>query len=148
MPGVTVKDVDAHTFIRAFSAHLKRSGKLPVPAWVDLVKTAPHKELAPYDPDWFYVHCSAIARHIYLRRGVGVGALKKRHGGRANRGSRPSRHAVASGSVERKALQALEKLGLIELDDVNGGRKITQEGQRELDRIAGQALKAAAVPEE
>jgi ribosomal protein S19E (S16A) len=31
-----------------------RQGKLKVPDWVDLVKTAKRKELAPYDPDWFY----------------------------------------------------------------------------------------------
>jgi len=34
---------------------LKRSGKLEIPTWVDLVKTGSQKELAPYDPDWFYV---------------------------------------------------------------------------------------------
>lgn len=31
------------------------SGKLEVPVWVDTVKTGAFKELAPYDPDWFYV---------------------------------------------------------------------------------------------
>jgi small subunit ribosomal protein S19e len=25
---------------------------MEVPTWVDIVKTAAHKELAPYDPDW------------------------------------------------------------------------------------------------
>ena len=31
-----------------------RSGKLKVPDWVDIVKLSKHKELAPYDADWFY----------------------------------------------------------------------------------------------
>lgn len=31
------------------------TGKLEVPTWVDIVKTAPSKELAPYDQDWFYI---------------------------------------------------------------------------------------------
>lgn len=31
-----------------------RSGKLKVPEWVDTVKLAKHKELAPYDENWFY----------------------------------------------------------------------------------------------
>ena len=31
-----------------------RSGKLKVPDWVDTVKLAKHKELAPYDENWFY----------------------------------------------------------------------------------------------
>jgi len=34
---------------------LIRGGKLKVPDWVDLVKTAKSKELAPYDPDWYYI---------------------------------------------------------------------------------------------
>jgi small subunit ribosomal protein S19e len=54
MTGVTVKDVSAPEFIKAYAAYLKRSGKLEVPKWVDLVKTGTFKELAPYDPDWFY----------------------------------------------------------------------------------------------
>lgn len=53
MPGV--RDVSAEDFIKAYSSHLKRSGKLDIPTWVDVVKTGPQKELAPYDPDWFYV---------------------------------------------------------------------------------------------
>jgi small subunit ribosomal protein S19e len=31
---------------------------------VDIVKTGPQKELAPYDPDWFYVRageCGGVA---------------------------------------------------------------------------------------
>ena len=34
---------------------ISRGGKLKVPEWVDLVKTAKRKELAPYDPDWYYI---------------------------------------------------------------------------------------------
>ncbi|KAJ1555566.1 40S ribosomal protein S19, partial [Cladochytrium tenue] len=55
MPGgVTVKDVKPNDFVKAYSAYLKRTGKLEVPKWVDIVKTGTFKELAPYDPDWFY----------------------------------------------------------------------------------------------
>lgn len=28
---------------------------MQLPNWVDIVKTATFKELAPYDPDWYYV---------------------------------------------------------------------------------------------
>ena len=45
----------AEAFIAAYASHLKRSGKLDIPTWVDLVKTGSFKELAPYDPDWYYV---------------------------------------------------------------------------------------------
>jgi small subunit ribosomal protein S19e len=33
-------------------------------------------------------------------------------------------------------LQALEKIGVVEIDEEKGGRRITQSGQRDLDRIA------------
>jgi len=49
----------ADEFIVAYASHLKRSGKLEVPSWVDLVKTGSFKELAPYDPDWYYVRAGA-----------------------------------------------------------------------------------------
>ena len=55
MPSVTVKDVNQQEFVNALAAFLKRSGKLKVPDWVDLVKLAKHKELAPSDDNWFYI---------------------------------------------------------------------------------------------
>jgi len=84
---------------------------------------------------------AAVARHIYLRKHVGVGALKKLHGQAVNRGNRPSRHRDASGSVERKIVQGLEKIGVLE-EDPRGGRRISQDGQRDLDRIASAIVEA------
>ncbi|KAJ3093183.1 40S ribosomal protein S19 [Quaeritorhiza haematococci] len=139
--GVTVKDVNPHAFVKAYAAYLKRQGKLEVPKWVDLAKTGTFKELAPYDPDWYYIRAASIARHIYLRGGVGVGALKKVYGGRVNRGSRPHHHGNSSGSVARKVLQSLEKIKVLE-KDASGGRRITQNGQKDLDRIAAQIVRA------
>jgi ribosomal protein S19E (S16A) len=54
---------------------------MKVPEWVDLVKSARFKELAPYDEDWYYTRCAALARHIYFRSPVGVGAVTKIFGG-------------------------------------------------------------------
>lgn len=67
---------------------------------------------------------------------MGTGRLRKVHGSTRNRGSRPSHHADASGSVDRRVLQSLEKIGVLETDEDKGGRRITQAGQRDLDRIA------------
>ncbi|KAJ9308987.1 hypothetical protein DTO217A2_1663 [Paecilomyces variotii] len=136
MGGVTVRDVDAQKFIAAYSAFLKRQGKLPIPGWVDTVKTSASNELPPQNADWFYVRAAAVARHIYLRKTVGVGRLRKVHGSTKNRGSRPAHHVDASGGVDRKVLQALEKIGVLEQDEEKGGRRISQAGQRDLDRIA------------
>merc|ERR1712110_745906 len=99
--GVNVRDVAAADFVIAYAAHLKRIGKIEVPKWADLVKTATHKELAPYDPDWYYIRAAAIARRVYLRAGTGVGAFKKIFGDRVHRGTRPERFGTASGSIAR-----------------------------------------------
>merc|ERR1711939_443134 len=125
----SVRDVTAEASIAAYSSHLKRSGKLEI-------------------PDWFYIRAAAVARHIYLRKHVGVGALAKLHGGSVNRGQRPSHHADGSRSVERKVLQALEKIGVLEHDTARGGRRITIDGQRDLDRIASAIVEEQRSSEE
>ena len=70
MPSVSVKDVSQQDFTVALAAHFKKSGKMKIPEWVDLIKTNVGKELAPYDEDWFYVRCASMARHIYIRYNV------------------------------------------------------------------------------
>ncbi|MEE6516103.1 hypothetical protein FKM82_025354 [Ascaphus truei] len=139
MPGVTVKDVNQQEFVRALSAFLKKSGKLKVPDWVDTVKLAKHKELAPYDENWFYTRAASTVRHLYLRGGAGVGSMTKIYGGRQRNGVMPSHFSRGSKSVARRVLQALESLKMVEKDP-NGGRRLTPQGQRDLDRIAGQVL--------
>jgi len=37
--------------------------------------------------------------------------------------------------IDRKVMQALEKIGVLEQDEDKGGRRITQSGQRDLDRM-------------
>jgi small subunit ribosomal protein S19e len=57
---------------------------------------------------------AAVARHIYLRPGVGVGALTKVYGGAQDRGTKPSRHVQGSGSVARAVLKSLEGIKVLE----------------------------------
>ncbi|WP_411026721.1 40S ribosomal protein S19, partial [Salmonella sp. s54395] len=104
-----VKDVDPAEFVVALSAFLKKSGKLKVPDWVDVVKTGKHKELGPVDPDWYYTRAAAVARHLYVRGGVGVNAMTKIFGGRRRRGTRPNHGCRGSSSVARKVLQSLDR---------------------------------------
>merc|ERR1719379_2716438 len=139
----TVKDVEASRFISAFAQHLKRQGKFELPKWADTVKTGVHKELAPYDPDWLYVRAASMVRKIYIRGGCGVGSFRKIYGGQKRRGTCTNTFQKGSGSIARYVLTQLQNLDLIE-EDENGGRKITREGQRELDTVAVQALKEAA----
>jgi len=137
--GISVKDVSPHEFVLAYAKYLKRSGKIEIPKWADLVKTGTFKELAPYNPDWFYIRAASMARKIYLRGGTGVGAFKKIYGGKNRNGTKPGHFAKSSGQIARTILKQLEHMKVIEKDP-NGGRKITHTGQRDLDRIAGQIL--------
>uniref|UniRef100_A0A8C2SJV7 Small ribosomal subunit protein eS19 n=1 Tax=Capra hircus TaxID=9925 RepID=A0A8C2SJV7_CAPHI len=56
-------------------------------------------------------------------------------------GVMPSHFSRGSKSVARRVLQALEGLKMVEKDQ-DGGRKLTPQGQRDLDRIAGQVAAA------
>ena len=143
--GVTVRDVKPADFIKAYAEHLKRSGKIELPAWWDVVKTASFKEYAPADQDWYYIRAASIARKVYLRQYTGVGSLKKVYGGAARKGVHRQHFQEASGGLIRHILQQLEEMKVVEKcpEGVNkGGRKITSHGQQDLDRIAGQVVRA------
>ncbi|XP_043544957.1 40S ribosomal protein S19-like [Chiloscyllium plagiosum] len=142
MPGVTVKDVNQQEFVKALGAFLKESGKLKIPDWVDTVKLGKHKELAPYDENWFYTRAASTVHHLYLSGGVGVGAMTKIYGGCQRNSVKPRHFSHGSKSAARKVLQALEGLKMVE-KGTNGGRRLTPQGQRDLDCIAGQVAAAS-----
>ncbi|XP_044935355.1 40S ribosomal protein S19-like [Mustela putorius furo] len=119
----------------------QHTGKLKVPEWVDTIKLAKHKELAPYDENWFYTRAVSIARHLYLRGGTGVGSMTKIYGGCQRNGVMLTHFSRGSKSVARRVLQDLEGLKMVGKDQ-DGGPKLTPQGQRDLDRIAGQVAAA------
>eukprot|EP00903_Cladosiphon_okamuranus_P012154 g11402.t1 len=138
--GITVRDVAAADFIKAYAEHLKNTGRVELPSWCDLVKTAPHKEMCPYDQDWYYIRAAAVARKVYLRPGRGVGGLSKAFGTKARRGTMTNTHKPAATGIIRHVLQQLEALKVVEKMD-NGGRTVTRVGQQDLDRIAGAVVR-------
>merc|ERR1711884_957103 len=146
MPSVGVKDVDQQNFTKALSAFLKKSGKVKLPEWVDIVKTNVAKELAPFDEDWYYTRLASLARHIYIRSPVGVSTVCKIYGVRRNNGSAPGHWSAGSGTIARKALQTLEQLKMVEKDP-NGGRRLSSQGRRDMDRIAAQMVALTKAPQ-
>jgi small subunit ribosomal protein S19e len=68
---------------------------------------------------------------------VGVGTVRKIFGGLKRNGTTPAHFCIGSGSVARRALQSLEALKLVEKDS-NGGRRLSSQGRRDLDRVAAQ----------
>jgi small subunit ribosomal protein S19e len=134
-----VKDVEPHEFIAAYAAYLKKAGKIELPKYVDVIKLGCFKEQAPTDPDWYYTRCAAIARRVYIYPTTGVGGFRKVFGGNDRRGVRPGHFIKSSGGIIRHCLQQLEKMGIVEIAP-HGGRVMTKEGRRDLDRIAQQVL--------
>ena len=132
----TVKDISGHTFVNVLAEHLRRSGQVVAPEWTGIVKTATFKELAPLDPNWYYLRSAAIARNVYLRPEIGVSKLRDTFGGAKNNGVRPSHHRKASGKIIRTILQQLEKANILEKGEE--GRQVSKNGRKELDRIAFQ----------
>eukprot|EP00877_Chromochloris_zofingiensis_P006786 jgi/Chrzof1/2360/Cz11g12080.t1 len=134
-----VKDVPAEEFIKAYAAHLKSTDKLQIPDWVDVVKTATFKELAPYDRDWYYIRAAAVARQVYVRQGLGIGQLRVKYGGRNKRkGVHPEHFKKGSGGMIRHILKQFEQIGYVEKHTgPKGGRRITPAGQKDMDLIAG-----------
>lgn len=139
MPGTTVKDVDQDKIVQGVALFLKKSGKLKIPDNMDIVKTSKSKELGPYNNDWFYIRCASILRRMYHRGAIGVGGVKKIYGARQRNGSKPSHFCYADGAISRRAIQALENIKLVE-KHADGGRKLSAQGQRDLDRIASQIV--------
>ncbi len=88
-----------------------------------------YRELAPYNPDWYYIRAAAVARKVYLRPGRGIGGLRKAFGSVERRGVLTNHHKKGAGGVIRHILQQLEKLDVVEKSG-KGGRKMTSNGQQ------------------
>lgn len=100
---------------------------------------ASHKELAPRDPDWYFIRAASIARKLYFSQDIGVGRFRRIYGGRnKRRGTRPEKKAIASAGLIRHILIQMEKLGLVEKSENDkGGRRLTSKGQKDMDIVAG-----------
>lgn len=74
---------------------------------------------------------ASLARKIYIKQGLGVGALRRQYGGRNKRkGAVPEHFARASGGLIRHILQQLETIGFVEKHTgSHGGRRITSQVQ-------------------
>jgi len=139
---VTVYDVPPDKLIDALAKYLKENvPDVKPPHWALFVKTAgPARERPPENPDWWYVRCASLLRKLYIHGPVGIERLRTAYGGRTKSRVMPERFKKGGGSIIRKALQQLEKAGLV--TKVEGeGRVLTPEGRSLLDRIATRVFK-------
>jgi len=135
----TVYDVPPDMLIQRVAEKLKEMEEIKPPEWAVYVKTGVHKERSPEQDDWWYVRAAAILRKVYINQPVGIERLRTAYGGRKNRGVKPEKFRKGSGSIVRKALQQLEKAGLVKKTDK--GRVVTPQGKALLDKTAAEIKK-------
>lgn len=71
MRSTSLKDVDQHAIVYEIATFLKKSNKVKVPDYSDVVKLGKFKELAPIDQDWYFIRAASIARRLYIRSPAG-----------------------------------------------------------------------------
>ena len=131
----TAYDVPADLLIERATDALKASGKVTPPEWAPYVRTGPHTEKAPTQPDWWFRRLAAVLRKVYVMGPIGSERLSAEFGGKRDDGSAPYHPVRGSGSVTRECLQQLEALGLVTKAEARG-RKVTPAGQKMLDNLA------------
>lgn len=134
---VTVFDVEPNRLISRAAEKLKVM-KLPRPAFVGLVKSGAHAVRPPHSGDFWYFRCASILRQAYVGDSVGVNRLRRHYGGRKRRGVKPEAHRPAGGSTIRKAMQELEKAGLLAKQKT--GRVLTAKGRKFMDIAAKESV--------
>ena len=122
----TMFNVSPQELIEKVKEDLKKINEIHPPSWAPFVKTGLHKERAPSQEDWWYIRAASVLRFISVRGPIGVSKLRKKYGGKKDRGVRPSRFRVASGNILRKVLQQLEKAGLAKQAEIGVHKAATE----------------------
>jgi small subunit ribosomal protein S19e len=138
---VTALEVPADKLIERLAEYLKANvPEVRPPEWAFYVKTGPHKEKPPMNPDWWYYRAASMLRKLYKSsEPIGLGEFMTIYGGRKNYGSAPEHFVKAGGSIPRKILQQLEQARLVRKVK-NKGRTLTPQGRALLDRLAGEIM--------
>tara|TARA_Y100000310_G_scaffold330279_1_gene401655 strand:+ start:1584 stop:2024 length:441 start_codon:yes stop_codon:yes gene_type:complete len=136
--------VNANDLIDKAAEELKKQKLVEPTEWSKFVKTGHSKDRLPDSPDWWYHRSAAILRSIAKLGPIGTQKLRSKYGGKKNRGHKPEKFYVASGSIIRKILQQLEKSELIKQTErgAHKGRVLSPKGTSFLGKIAVQLSKA------
>ncbi len=131
-----INDLGTGKVIEKTAEALKKVPEIQAPKWSEFVKTGTSRERPPVDQDWWYVRSASIMKKISRLGPVGVNKLRKKYGGKKNRGHKPGKRFDASGNIIRKILQQLEKAGFIEqtAKGAHKGRVLTAKGKSFLDK--------------
>jgi len=136
----TVYDVPAKDLIDEVAKKLQNDKSIVPPEGISYARTGVDKENPPLNKNWWHTRCASILRKIYINNGIGVEHLRAEYGGKRNRGSKPYKARSGSGSITRRALQQLEKAGLV--TKIRGrGRVLTPKGRSFLDNTSHEVMK-------
>lgn len=136
----TAFDVPAKELIDELAKKLQKENAIQKPEHSSFLRTGVTRENPPENPEWWYTRCASILRKVYINEGIGVEHLRAEYGGKRDRGSKPSKARAGSGAITRKALQQLEKAGLV--TRVKGrGRILTPKGRSFVDNTSYEVLK-------
>ncbi len=129
-------DVPQGELVKNLSVKLKQ--ELKMPSWAMFVKTGVHKERPPTGEDWWYVRAASMLKKVHNLGPVGVAKLRRKYGGKKNRGVEPEKFAKGSGKIARTLLQQLEQAQLVRNNQkgIHRGRIITQKGVSYLEEAA------------
>jgi len=133
---VSFRDIKPQELVNKAAEELKKAKEVQMPDWARFVKTGVHKERSPANLDWWHQRAASVLRRVALLGPIGVAKLRKKYGGRQDRGTKPDRFALAGGKILRTVLQQLRKEGLIKQVEkgVHKGNVITPKGQAFLDK--------------
>src|SRR3989338_2512307 len=134
---VNIYDVPQGELTEKAAQELKNVSEIKPPVWASFVKTGASKDRPPMKRDWWYMRTASVLKNLYKQGPIGVSKLRKKYGGKKNRGYKPERFYSASGNILRKILQQLEKAGFAKKAEkgVHKGRVITPKGMSFLDKI-------------
>ncbi len=134
---MSIKDVHPQNLTRELTEKLKELEEVEPPEWSEYVKTGPHKERPPSQPDWWYRRSASVLRKVYENGPIGVSRLRSMYGGRIDRGSAPEKAMKGSGKIIRTILQQLGEANLVE--KIKGkGRSISSEGMSLLTQVSNE----------
>jgi small subunit ribosomal protein S19e len=135
----TAYDVPADLLISKVADKLKTIEHIQEPEWAPFVKTSVFNERAPTQEDWWFVRGAAILRKVYINGPIGTMHLRAKFCGPKDRGSKPNKVALGSGSIIRTALKQMEEAELVAT--VKGkGRLVTPKGRSLMDNCAYEVL--------
>lgn len=136
----TVFDVPAKDLIDAIAKKLKEDSNIVIPEANKYCRTGVDRENPPMQKDWWHTRCASILRKLYINDVIGVQHLRAEYGGKRDRGSKPYKAMMASGTIIRRAVQQLEKAGYV--TKIKGkGRTLTPKGRSFLDNTSYEVMK-------